>query len=159
MDVRELLALGEGDRLARIADGRPGQWLQWYLAIDAVIRDAARHERREWLSLKLWLIRRGRAVFTRSESAIQLAAFVARLEPGDDLPAGDEVVQACLDAIPVGIDEVARGDPMRMGIQQQRLSRRARGLVRMAEPHLARVRDRQLADRLRRWIEIAPELA
>lgn len=66
------------------------------------------------MELKLWLLRQGQArgVFTRAESAEKMAYSVtdmrrAGAELPELLPSADNVVQACLDAIPVGRDQVA----------------------------------------------------
>jgi hypothetical protein len=72
------------------------------------------------VELKLWLLRRGQArgVFTRAESAEEIAYFVADMrragaELPELLPSADDVVRACFEAIPVGRDQVAMLDDRR----------------------------------------------
>jgi hypothetical protein len=78
------------------------------------------------------------------------------------LPSADEVVRACLDAIPVGLNEVAglddRRDLSRLDTTQMRQSRQAKTLVSAAQWHLDDVQDAHLAARLRERIDIKPRL-
>jgi hypothetical protein len=80
----------------------------------------------------------------------------------DRLPSADEVVRACLQAIPIGVEEVALLDDdrdlRRLDLMQMRQSRRAKNLVNAAQWHRDHVRDGDLADQLRRWTAVKPRL-
>jgi hypothetical protein len=72
------------------------------------------------------------------------------------------VVRACLDAIPVALADVALvADPdelNRFGRDALRASRDAKNLVTAASWHADRVRDPDLAARLRDWLAVLPGL-
>jgi hypothetical protein len=125
--------------------------------------------RPEWVGLRLWLLRHAytRGVFTAAEVAEKTSYFVLdmlRRDPASAvlLPTADEVVRACLAAIPVGIDRVARLDDRRdlyrLSLDEMRASRHARNLVSAAQWHLDGVRDGALADELREWLGVKARL-
>ncbi len=105
-------------------------------------------------------------MFAAADSAEMMAHFllaVRREHPDllDRLPSADEVVRACLHAIPVEFDEVALDDDRdlhRLDLTQMRQSRRAKNLVNAAQWHRDHIRDENLADQLRRWIAVKPRL-
>ncbi|MFI5953747.1 hypothetical protein [Cryptosporangium sp. NPDC051539] len=78
------------------------------------------------------------------------------------LPSADTVVRACLDALPVSLDQVAvYPDPRDLHTlehQEMLELRHAKNLVNAAERHLAHLDDPDLADRLRAWLAIRPRL-
>jgi hypothetical protein len=77
------------------------------------------------------------------------------------LPSADTVVRACLEAIPVSLDQVALTDQQNLralGRQEMLHSRRAKNLLNAAERHLADLDDPDLALRLRAWLAIKPRL-
>jgi hypothetical protein len=168
--------------LLRLQEHQRGQWLDrrqpapqdranWWLYLLLVIDDQLDNQpgqQTHWAELKFWLLRQGRdrAVFTQAETADKLAYSALHLRrAGVDpavLPSADEVVRACLDAIPVGLNEVAvlddRRDLRRLDITHMRQSRHAKTLVSAAQWHLDDVQDAHLAARLREWIDIKPRL-
>ncbi|WP_433414419.1 hypothetical protein ACQP1V_34085 [Microtetraspora malaysiensis] len=108
-----------------------------------------------------------RGIFTPIEIAEKTAYFVAGLRPAGNeltavLPSADDVVQACLDAIPEDLDHVAVLNERRdlRGLDRIRMlrSRQARILISAAQLHLDEVRDEHLASRLRKWIAVKPRL-
>jgi hypothetical protein len=147
---------------------RANWWLYLFLVIDGQL--AGRLDRRPaWVALKLWLLHQAstRAIFTPAECAMKMAYFVAdirRMDPAlaEALPSAADVVSGCLDALPVGLDDVAllddRRDLRRLDLTRMRHSRQARSLVSAAEWHLGYLHDEQLADRLRQWLTIKPRL-
>ncbi|GIF49821.1 hypothetical protein DFJ67_0146 [Asanoa ferruginea] len=139
-------------------------WLYRLLVIHQHLQDPS-PRRVDWVELKLWMIRQGRdrGVFSESETAMKIAYFTGEMRGlGVDpavLPSADEVVRACLGAIPVSLREVATADDLSgLDIGQMRLSRRAKNLVSAAQRHLDHVVDTDLATRLRAWIDIKPKL-
>ncbi|MCW3845186.1 hypothetical protein ONA70_34490 [Micromonospora yasonensis] len=146
---------------------RTNWWLYLLLVIDQQLRDQSGW-RAEWAELKLWLLRQGqaRAVFSEAESAEKLAYFAAGMRRSGVesavLPSADDIVRACLDAIPVGLNEVAtladRRDLAGLDRTQTRHSRQAKNLVSAAQWHLDAVLDTHLAAQLREWIDIKPRL-
>jgi hypothetical protein len=76
------------------------------------------------------------------------------------LPSADTVVRACLDAIPVSLDQVAvvtdRRNLHPLERQEMLDSRRARNLLNAAERHQADFDETDLANRLRAWLAIEP---
>jgi hypothetical protein len=166
MDVRDLRDRDEDARQAWLTEHAtpdPNYWLYWYAVLDAEIR-ARPPECREWIELRLWLIRQARPLFPPWESAMQLARFTnwvwLESHAGVDrtVPTADSIVRDCLDAIPLGRDETPRKPLKQLTVAQMRVSRRARLLVRTAEPHLSRLTDESLAAELRGWLDIAPQL-
>ncbi|WFE47692.1 hypothetical protein [Verrucosispora sp. WMMD1129] len=172
--LAHLLRLGDNqrrdwlDRRQPATSARVNWWLYLLLVIDQLLGDQPRR-RADWVELKLWLLRQGQArgVLTRAESAEKVAYFAADMrragaELPDLLPSADDIVRACLDAIPVGRDQVpmlgARRDLHRLDRTQMRLSRLARNLVNAAQWHLDEVQDERLADQLREWIAVKPSL-
>lgn len=117
--VTHLLQLGDVERVGWLDRRQPPPgdlatwWLYLFLVIDQQVRD--RPDRvAEWVALKVWLLRRAEAtgVFAAAACAEMTAYFllgVRREHPEvlDRLPSADEVVRACLHAIPVTVDEVA----------------------------------------------------
>ncbi|MGI5489553.1 hypothetical protein [Microtetraspora malaysiensis] len=156
------------DRRQPPPDGRANWWLYLLLVIDRQI--GGRPDRQAaWVDLKLWLLRQGsaRGIFTPIEIAEKTAYFVAGLRPAGSesavvLPSADDVVRACLDAIPEDLDHVAVLNERRdlRGLDRTRMlrSRQARILISAAQLHLDEVRDEHLASRLRKWIAVKPRL-
>ncbi|MER7333632.1 MULTISPECIES: hypothetical protein [unclassified Micromonospora] len=146
---------------------RANWWLCLLLVIDQHLRDRSAR-RPDWAELKLWLLRQGRArgVFTGADSAEKLAYFAADMRRAGvelaALPSADEIVRACLDALPVGLNEVAtladRQDLGGLELTQMRHSRQAKNLISAAQWHLDEVHDTHLAAQLREWIDIKPRL-
>lgn len=144
---------------------RVNWWLYLLLVIDQQLHDQS-GRRADWAELKLWLLRQGRAraVFSEAESAEKLAYFAAEMRRAGVelavLPSADDIVRACLDAIPVGLNEVAtladRRDLGGLDRTQMRHCRQAKNLVSAAQRHLDEVHDRHLAAQLREWIDIKP---
>ncbi|MBM0224250.1 MULTISPECIES: hypothetical protein [Micromonospora] len=155
------------DRRQPAPHERANWWLYLLLVIDQHLGDQS-DRRADWAELKLWLLRQGRAwaVFSDADSAEKLAYFVADMRRKGValavLPSADDIVRACLDAIPVGLNEVAvLVDRRHLGgldRTQMRHSRQARNLVSAAQGHLDEVLDTHLADQLREWIDIKPRL-
>jgi hypothetical protein len=156
------------DRRQPAPVGRANWWLFLLLVIDQQIRD---HPDRaaEWAALKVWLLRRAEAtdVFAAADSAEMMAYFllaVRREHPDllDRLPSADDVIRACLQAIPFAVEEVPLLDDdrdlHRLDLTQMRRSRQAKNLVNAAQWHREYVRDEHLADQLRRWIAVRPRL-
>jgi hypothetical protein len=171
--LTHLLRLGDAERVTWLdrrqspPDERVNWWLHLLLVIDAQLGDQPA-ARPDWVALKLWLLPQAhtRAIFTPAESAMKVAYFVAQLRrAGHDLPvvpSADEVVRACLEAIPVALGEVALLDDRRdlrcLDRKQTIHSRQAKNLVSAAEWHLDQLQDHALADRLRQWLVIKPRL-
>ncbi|MCO8271095.1 hypothetical protein M1L60_10870 [Actinoplanes sp. TRM 88003] len=168
VDGGELEQLLQGDQHARRRwlDRRPQDanwWLYLLLLIEA---EEAQHP--EWAELTVWVLAEAgrRSVLDRAEIAERTAYYVARLReagtPPMGLPSADAVVRACLDAIPVALDEVAllsdRRDLRRLERRQMLDSRRARLLLNAAERHRAHLVDSELADRLGVWLAVKPRL-
>ncbi|MET9269994.1 hypothetical protein [Kribbella sp. NPDC003557] len=171
--LSHLLRLNEHQRERWLDRRQPAQQdrANWWLYLLLVIDDQLHNQpgqQTQWAGLKFWLLRQGcdRAVFTQAETADRLAYSRLRLRrAGVDsavLPPADEVVRACLDAIPAGLYEVAvlddRRDLRHLDMTQMRQSRQARTLVSAAQWHLDDVQDPHLAARLREWIDIKPHL-
>jgi hypothetical protein len=171
-DLVRLLHLDEPGRKDWLDDNEPARqdvnwWLHVLLVIDQRVDDQ-RGEPADWAKLRVWLLRQGRhrAVFTEVEYAEQLAYFVAAIRhAGIDttaLPSADDLVEMCLDAIPVRLNEVAVvADPQelhRLDLTSMRHSRQAKNLVKAAAAHLDAVRDERVAARLRAWIDLQPRL-
>ncbi|MEV2238435.1 hypothetical protein [Micromonospora sp. NPDC049891] len=172
--LAHLLRLGDNqrrdwlDRRQPASSARVNWWLYLLLVIDQVLGDQP-GRRADWVELKLWLLRQGQArgVLTRAESAEKVAYFAADMrragaELPDLLPSADDIVRACLDAIPVGRDQVpmldARRDLHGLDPTQIRLSRLAKNLINAAQWHLDEVQDERLADQLSKWIAVKPSL-
>jgi hypothetical protein len=106
------------DRRQPAPQDRASWWLSLLLVIDQHLGDQS-GRREDWVELKLWLLRQGRvrAVFTEAESAEKLAYFAGDMRRSGVesvvLPSADDIVRACLDALPVGLNEVAMLDDRR----------------------------------------------
>jgi hypothetical protein len=172
--LTHLLRLGAADRAAWLDRRQPPSrdranwWLYLFLVIDGQLAGRPEH-RPTWAALKLWLLQQAsaRAVFTPAECAMKMAYFVAdvrRMDPAlaETLPSAADVVSGCLEALPVGLDDVAllddRRDLRRLDLTRMRHSRQARTLVSAAEWHLAHVDDEKIADRLRQWLTVKSRL-
>jgi hypothetical protein len=169
-----LLQLGEQQRPQWLERRQPAPheranwWLYLLLVIDQHLREHRSRRRADWADLKLWLLRQGRsrAVFTEAESAEKLAYFARDLRRAGielaGMPSADDIVRACLDALPVGLQEVAMLDDQRnlsgLDPTQMRHSRQAKNLVSAAQWHVDGVQDARLAAQLREWIDIRPRL-
>ena len=100
-------------------------------------------------------------MFTEAESAKKLAYFALDMRrtgvQSAVLPSADHIVQACLDALPVGLHEVATiADPRDLRVldrTQMLHSSQAKELVSAAQWHLDGVQDELLASQLRDWID------
>jgi hypothetical protein len=146
---------------------RANWWLYLLLVIDQQL-DGQSSRHADWAELKLWLLRQGqaRAVFTEAERAEQLAYFTMNIRRAGIhlavLPSADEIVRACLDALPVRLSEVAiladRRDLSGLDRTQMRQSRQVKILVNAAQWHLDAVQDARLASQLREWIGVKPQL-
>jgi hypothetical protein len=155
------------DRRQPAPHERANWWLYLLLVIDQHLGDQS-GRRADWAELKLWLLRQGRAraVFTEAESAEKLAYFAADMRRAGVelavLPSADDIVRACLDAFPVGLNEVAmladRRDLGGLDRTQMRHSRQAKNLVSAAQWHLDEVQDARLAAQLHEWIDIKRRL-
>jgi hypothetical protein len=172
--LAHLLRLDDADRGAWLdrrqpaAAERTNWWLYLLLVIDGQIAGQP-GPRPEWVALKRWLLdqARSRMVFTPAESAMRMAYFVADVRrtdprPAVTVPSADEVVRACLHALPVGLADVAllddRRDLRRLDRTAMRHSRQARNLVSAAEQHLHHIDDAGLAAQLRRWLTVKSRL-
>lgn len=155
------------DRRQPAPPDRANWWLYLLLVIDQHLGDQSRR-RAGWAELKLWLLRQGRAraVFSEAASAEKLAYFAGDMRRAGVelavLPSADDIVRACLDALPVGLHEVAILDDQRdlsgLDRTQMRHSRQAKNLVSAAQSHLDGVQDARLAAQLREWIDIRSRL-
>lgn len=155
------------DRRQPAADAAANWYLYLLLVIDQQLGDQP-GRRPDWVQLKVWLLRQAqaRSVFTPAESAEKMAYLVLALRRAGvalaTLPSADDVVRACLDAIPVGLDQVPllddRRDLHKLDLTQMRLSRQAKNLINAAQWHLDEIHDEQLAGQLRDWIAAKPRL-
>lgn len=171
--LAELLGCDEGrrgrwlERCQPTPNERANWWLYLLLVIDQELNGQSSGQA-NWAETMLWLLREGqaRAVFTKAESAEQLAYYTMRMRrAGIDLavlPSADEIVRACLDALPVRLNEVAtladRRELQGFDRTQMRHSRQAKRLVGAAQWHLAQVQDPRLASELREWIGVKAQL-
>lgn len=142
-------------------------WLQQFVLVDHRTRQQSA-SRAAWVELRLWLLNEARAVgvFDAYETAQRTAIFVGGLHfqaMADGLaailPSADSLVRACLDAMPVTVEEVRAVDDWRTldRIDMLRL-RKARTLTSAAEYHVARLADPVVIERLRVWSELKPRL-
>ena len=155
------------DRRQPAPNERANWWLYLLLVIDQHL-DGRSSRQADWSELKLWLLRQGqtRAVFTEAVSAERLAYFRLNMRragiSAEVLPSADEVVRACLEALPVRLDDVAmvaaRRDFSGLDRTQMRQSRQAKILVSAAQWHVDEVEDARLASQLREWIGVKPQL-
>lgn len=155
------------DRRQPAPHERANWWWYLLLVIDQHLGDQS-GRRADWAELKLWLLRQGRAraVFTEAECAENLAYFAGDMRRAGVelavLPSADDIVRVCLDALPVGLNEVAMLDDRRefsgLDRTQMRYLRQAKNLVSAAQQHLDGVQDERLAAQLREWIDIKPRL-
>jgi hypothetical protein len=155
------------DRRQPAPDERVNWWLYLLLVIDQQLRDQS-GRRTDWAELKLWLLRQGQAqaVFNEADSAEKLAYFTSDIRRAGVelavLPSADDIVRACLDTIPIGLNEVATLPDRRnlggLDRTQTRHSRQAKNLVSAAQRHLDQVQDEHLAAQLRARIAIKPHL-
>lgn len=155
------------DRRQPAPNERTNWWLYLLLVIDQQL-DGQSNRQPDWAELRLWLLRQAQArdVFTRAESAVQIAYFALKMRRAGinsaALPSADEIVRACLDALPVPLEEVAtladRRDLHSLDRRQMRQSRQAKILVSAAQWQLNEVQDPRLASQLREWIGIKRQL-
>lgn len=172
--LAHLLRLGDDQREEWLErrqpppDRRVNWWLYLLLVVDQQL-GLQPGRRMDWVQLKLWLLRQAaaRQVFTAAESAEKMACFVlglrrAGVEAPAVLPSADDLVRACLAAIPVGLDQVAllddRRDLHRLDRAQLRHSRQAKNLINAADGYLHEVEDERLAEQLRGWIAVKQRL-
>lgn len=151
----------------RPAPGAPNWWLQLLLLIDEQWEHQPA-ERAAWAQLKVWLLdqARGPCALGQREVAERMAYYVSQMRDSgmasSILPSADTVVRACLDAMPVPIDQVVvlidRQDLYALERQEMLDSWRVKNLVNAAERHLAHLDDSDLANRLRAWLAIKPRL-
>jgi hypothetical protein len=155
------------DRRQPAPNERVNWWLYLLLVIDQQLTGQSSRQA-DWAELELWLLRQGqaRAVFTEAESAEQLAYFTLKMRRAGIslavLPSADEIVRACLDALPVRLNEVAMLADRRglRGLDRthMRQSRQAKKLISAAQWHLDQVQDARLASELSEWIGVKPQL-
>ncbi|WP_204290738.1 hypothetical protein [Micromonospora gifhornensis] len=78
------------------------------------------------------------------------------------MPSAGDIVTACLDAIPISLNEVTtlveQGCPGGLELTQMRQCRLAKNLFTAVLGHLDDVRDTRLAAHLRDWIDTKPRL-
>jgi hypothetical protein len=179
--VRDEMVAGEElDQLLRSDEDARRQWLDhrqpapsevnWWLHLLLLIDkrwDRRPSERAAWTRLTIWLLgQAGRSVLGQGEAAERTAYYVAQMRDAgiaaSSLPSADDVVRACLDAMPVSLDYVAvltdRRDLHMLERQEMLDSRRARKLLNAAERHQANLGDQDLTERLRAWLTIKPRL-
>jgi hypothetical protein len=170
-ELDKLLRSGEDARRRWLDQRQPAPpeanwWLHLLLLIDARWADRPA-ERPAWTQFKIWVLgEAGGSALGQREAAERTAYYVAQMRdagmPASCLPTADTVVRACLDAIPVPLDNVAvltsRRDLKTLQLQEMRDSRHARHLLNAAERHLTGLEDHDLADRLRAWLAIKPRL-
>ena len=173
--ARHLVKLADDER-ARWAERRqpePGERTNWWLGLfeNCLVRIRGRADARaEWAQLALWVIRHSEAsgAFTRVEAAQRLARLVAELrmraitdELAGILPSADEVVRACLDALPATRTAVPTRDNTALApenLDAMRISRQAKNLLNAALPHLDHVQDAALRTELQEWADIRTRL-
>ncbi|MEU4243312.1 hypothetical protein [Actinoplanes sp. NPDC026619] len=172
---------GELDQLLRSDDDARERWLDrrepaptapnWWLHLLLLIDErweSQPAERTGWAQLKIWLLGQagGRSALGRGEVAERVAYYVSQMRDAGIaaslLPSADAVVRACLDAIPVSLDEVVILTDQRKlyALERQEMldSRRARNLVNAAERHLASLDDPAVVRLLLAWLAIKPRL-
>jgi hypothetical protein len=147
---------------------RVNWWLYLMVVIDGRLRDQPA-TRPDWIDLRLWLAREAtaRGVFSRAQHAGDMAYFVLAMRyertASPSLPSADDVVRACLDAIPVPPRQAIGRDDDGGLITFDRAviapSRQARYLVSAAQWHLDALADQELASRLEEWMTIRHLLA
>jgi hypothetical protein len=151
------------------ADRDRNWWLYYLEMIDS--RLAEQPDRLGALiALKLWLLDQGQAQgsFDPMDTAMRRAWSVTMLHsrhaplPAEVralLPTAEDLVKACLDAIPGTRETLARRDRLGTLTHPQMLhSRQARSLVHAAEYHRSRLHDPALVEELARWSAIRAEL-
>jgi hypothetical protein len=168
-DLRHLLRLSDADRRAWLdrcqssgAD-RENWWHYLMVVIDSRLRDQPA-DQPGWIDLRVWLTREAmaRSIFSPVRYAGDMAYFVLAMRwaqaASPSLPSADDVVRACLDAIPVPPEQaVGRDDDGHLVMIDRAVlmpSREARFLVTAAQWHLDALADAELAGRLREWIAI-----
>jgi len=176
----EAISGGELDQLLRSDENARSRWLDrrcqlapganWWLHLLLLIDERWEHrpaERAAWAQLKIWLLGQARERSALGQSAVaeRMAYYVSQMRgagiAASILPSADIVVRACLEAIPVSLDQVALTDQQNLralGRQEMLHSRRAKNLLNAAERHLADLDDPDLALRLRAWLAIKPRL-
>ena len=145
----------------------PNWWLSLFLQIEATVNDRS-DQRAEAARLYMWAVRQAHetGAFSDAETAIRVASFsMARHVRGhsDDLagilPAPEVIVRACLDSLPITLDQAQT--PCRPSLDNlgaMRASRQAKNLINVAAPHLDRLHDPHLAAELNAWITAMPDL-
>ncbi|WP_169946772.1 hypothetical protein [Microbispora sp. H11081] len=146
----------------------PNWWLSLFLHIEATVNNRS-DQRAEAARLYMWAVRQAHktGTFSDAETAIRIASFsTARHVRGhsDDLagvlPAPEAIVRACLDALPITLDQAQT--PCRPSLDDLdaiRASRQAKNLINLAAPHLDRLHGPHLAAELNAWITAMPNLA
>jgi hypothetical protein len=164
-----LLRLDEAGRRTWLDTRQPAPserlswWLYLLLVIDGGLRDRPA-SRPRLIELRLWLTRQAlaRGVFSPVRHAANMAYFVLAMRiaraTSPTLPSADDVVRACLDAIPVTPGQaIARDDDGSLPTIDRAVlepSRQARFLVSAAQWHLDALADQELASRLHEWMAI-----
>ncbi len=171
--ARHLRTLGEPGRRAWL-DRQPADaiasgnwWAHLFLHVDERVRQQPLR-RAGWVELRLWLLDRAAAagVLNQRELAEQRARFVGGLYACDIaagldsvLPTVDELIAACLAAIPVTPDEVMAIEDWRAEPRDtMRRLRQAKNLINAAES-LPRGDDPEVAAELDLWVRRKPRLA
>jgi hypothetical protein len=142
---------------------RVNWWLYLMLVIDGRLRDQPA-SRPHWVDLRVWLLHeaQGRAVFSRVRCAADMAYFVLAMRHAgavaSSLPSAEDVVRACLDAIPVPPQQAVGRDTDGNLVTSDRAvmqpSRQTRNLLSAAQWHLEALSDEELASRLQEWMTI-----
>lgn len=156
------------DRRQPPVQDRANWWLYLLLVIDARIRISTNPDP-QWTGLWLWLLERGhaRGVFDTVRYTEDLAYFTNRMRhSGLDtacLPSADDIVRACLSAIPVTMEQAIVRDGTGSLTTRDRThllrSREAKRMISAAHWHLNAVGDHELASQVRQWEEVKPRLA
>lgn len=143
-------------------------WLRLFLQIEAAIRDRS-HQRTDAVRLYLWTVHHAydSNILNPAETAIRISSLRSTLryqerldEVADIIPTPEQIVRACLNALPITLDQAQT--PCRLhpdNIEAMRTTRQAKNLINAATPHLADLQDAELHDQLSRWISAKSNLA
>jgi len=172
--LAHLLSLDDACRRDWLDRRQPGPadrlnwWLYLLVVIDSRLSDQAGN-RPEWIDLRVWLMREGvtRGVLSAAWQAGDMAYFALAMRASraasPSLPTADDVVTACLDAIPVEPRQaIARDGDGRLVTFDRAVvlpSRQANALLSAAQWHLEALADPELAGRLEEWMSFRHLLA
>ncbi|MFC5183590.1 hypothetical protein [Actinomadura harenae] len=171
--IGHLLQTSDEQRLAWVDRHRPeardaaNWWLRLFLQIEHRMHGGA-DQRVAAARLYLWAVRRSHldGAFGAGETAIRVSAFSSSLgfhgyaaELAGVVPTAEQIVRDCLDALPMPLDQARVPCVVSPeNLPAMRASRQAKNLIGAAAQHLPDVRDHDLAERLRAWIEVKPGL-